>query len=257
LLAGVATAGAACALLSGCGAGQTASASGGPPAGAASTAARRVDSSKRATALLRPSRAQALAFVHAVNLSAADLPEASVYKWHAPPSTAAERREYGACEKGEERDKKLAGALSPKLKRGKELEIEEIASSAAVLSGERQIAHDFALLESRAVRECAARVMAHNLNDGRIRQARWGHVTISKFPVHAPGATDTVGIRVVAILNFPFSEISVPIYVDFMGFSVGPGVVGLTAASATQPVPATTEQELLSLLLARAKAQPL
>jgi hypothetical protein len=38
---------------------------------------------------------------------------------------------------------------------------------------------------------------------------------------------------------------------------MGRAEVALTATSATQPVPATTEQELLALLLARARAHPL
>jgi uncharacterized protein YceK len=258
LLAGVATAGAAGALLSGCGAGQTASASGGGDSTqTASATTRSADPPKSATARRGPSRAQALAFVRAVNLSVGDLPEASVYKWRAPASTAAERREENTCEKGSERARLLAAAASPKLRRGQELEIEDIGSEAGVLSSESPIAHDFALARSRSLRECLARVLTHNLDDRPIREARWGHVTVSRLAVDAPGAGDTAGVRVVAILSIPFSEISVPVYVDFLTFSVGPGVVTLTAASATQPVPATTEQELVSLLLERAKAQPL
>ena len=55
-------------------------------------------------------------------------------------------------------------------------------------------------------------------------------------------------------LNLSYSEVSVPIYVDMLAFAVGHGAVELTAASVTQAVPAATEEELLALLLARAKA---
>jgi hypothetical protein len=61
----------------------------------------------------------------------------------------------------------------------------------------------------------------------------------------------------VATLNIPFNEVSVPIYVDVLGFAIGRAEVALTAMSVTQPVPASTEQELLTLLLARARAHPL
>ncbi len=44
-------------------------------------------------------------------------------------------------------------------------------------------------------------------------------------------------------------------FVDMLAYAVGHGAVEVTAISVTQPVPATTEQELLlALLLARAKA---
>jgi hypothetical protein len=151
----------------------------------------------------------------------------------------------------------LAEASSRKLKRGQELEIEQLRSSVTVLSDERAVARQFAMLATPALRECGARVLTRNLDDKPFRRARWGRVTVSRLPVHAPGSTATIGIRIVATLSFPFSEISVPIYVDVLGFAMGRAEVALTATSATQPVPATTEQELLALLLARARAHPL
>jgi hypothetical protein len=193
-----------------------------------------------------------------VNLSASDIPGASVEAKRAHTSDARERREYRVCEgffpkPGD----KLAEASSPKLRRGQELEIEQIRSSVTVLSDERAVARQFALLATPGLRKCAARALTRNLDDRPIGEARWGRVTVSRLPVHAPGTSATIGIRVLATLNLPFSEVSVPIYFDVLGFATGPAEVALTATSATQPVPATTEQELLALLLARARAHPL
>jgi hypothetical protein len=215
------------------------------------------NSSTSSTALRVPSRAQALAFARAVNLSAQDLPGASVEAKTARSSDADEQRESRACEGSLEQSHKLVEASSPKLRRGRELEIEQIRSSVTVLSDERAVARQFALLASPALRECAARALTRSLADKTVKQARWGRVRISRLPVNAPGMSATIGIRILATLNFPFSEVSVPIYVDVLGFATGPAEVALSAMSVTQPVPARTEQELLALLLARARAHPL
>jgi hypothetical protein len=194
-----------------------------------------------------------------VNLSVGDIPEASVEAKQRRTETASERREEQACERraGWGHPHTLAEASSPKLKRGQELEIERITSSVAVLSDERAVVRQFALLATPAVRKCLARVLTHNLDDKQIRDARWAHVTVTRLPVQALGAAATFGIRVVATLEIPFNEVAVPIYVDELGFAIGRAGVELSTISATQPVPTSTEQELVALLLARAKARPL
>jgi hypothetical protein len=210
-------------------------------------------------AALTPSRSQALAFARAVNLSVGDIPEASIETKPSRKSDAKERREFQACERfvGWRQARTIAEASSPKLKRGQELEIELIRSSVAVVSNEQTVDRQFAFLASPAVRTCAARALTRNLDDKPLRNAHWARVTVSKLPVKAPGATATLGIRVEAMLDIAFSEVTVPIYVDELGFAIGRAEVGLLAASATQPVPASTEQELVALLLARAKAHSL
>jgi hypothetical protein len=251
--------GAACLLLGACGAGQARTTGGA--AGAAGGAVHDVVSTLGAHdgATPVPSRPQALAFAQAVNLNVGEIPEASVESKPSTRSTATEQEEYRACDRsvGWSDAHMVAQASSPKLKRGQELEIELIRSSVAVVSSERTTDRQFALLASPVLRKCAARVLTRNLDDKPIRDARWGRVTVTRLPVRAPGAAATVGIRVVAMLNIPFNEVSIPIYVDELGFAIGRAEVGLLAASATQPVPASTEQELVALLLARAKAHPL
>ncbi len=253
-------------MLSACGGGQARSASGAANVpndvarNAASTPGARTDStpvpSRESTPA--PSRAQALAFAHAVNLSVGDIPEASIEQKRTS-ADAKEKRETNACAASVDfgHPRELAEVSSPKLRRGRELEIERITSSVSVLSSERAVSRQFALLASPRLRECAARVLTRNLDDKQIDNARWGRVTVSRLPVHAPATDATVGIRIVADLELPFSEVTVPIYMDAMGFAIGRAEVALTALSVTQPVPATTEQELLALLLARARAHPL
>jgi hypothetical protein len=250
---------AAGALLCACGSGQAPPRAGG---GTASAAGRRdglptLDSPAGAQAHRAPSRAQALGFARAVNLGASDIPGASIAARTVTAIDARERREYRACERSVDHGSALAELSSAKLERGDELETEQISSGVTVLADEHEVAREFAALRAPALRECLARALTRNFAEKAVRSARWGRFTVTRLPVQAPGASATVGIRVTAMLNFPFSEISVPIYVDMVGFAVGPAEVGLSAASVTQPVPAGTEQELLALLLARAKAHPL
>jgi len=246
-----------CLLLSACGGGQAHSSSAwGTSIGASHAVPVALGSPTVATSP-PPSRAQALAYAHAVNLNASDIPGASVDAKRAHGATANERREYRACERFIAPSHKLAESSSPKLKRGQELEMEQITSSVEVLSSERAVARQFVLLAMPSLRKCAARALTRNLDDKPLREAHWGHVKVSQLPVKAPGTSATIGIRILATLNLPFSEVSVPIYVDVLGFALGRAEVALTATSATQPVPGATEQELLALLLARARAHRL
>ena len=81
--------------------------------------------------------------------------------------------------------------------------------------------------------------------------------TTTELPVGAPGSQGTLGWRGSTTLSLTFSEVTVPIYVDVLGFATGPAFVALIAASPTQPIPVQTEQRLVSLLLSRALAHPL
>jgi hypothetical protein len=209
-----------------------------------------------------PSRAQALAFVHAVNLSASDIPESSLAPKLPHSSSAREKSEEHVCERLAPNDDlflthHLAEASSPRLKRGQELEAEELSSAVTVQRNERAVGRVFTALQTPRVRACLARVLTHNFSEKAVREARWGRFSISKIPISAPGATAALGLRVTGTLNFAYTEVSLPVYVDVLGFAMGPAGVLISAVSVTQPVPTVTEQELVALLLARAKAHPL
>jgi hypothetical protein len=238
-------------LLVSCGSGHAVQ---GKPTPARSTAPAR--SSTEPSGRSKITRAQALTFAHIVNLTAADIPGAKIAQKR-NYADAGEQRELDGCEGTRRQTRKLVEARSPQLTRGEELEKEEIRSSVTVLADNRQAAPELSPLKSRGVRECVAHVLTGRFADKSIRDAHWGQFTVSELPVQALGADGTIGIRVATTLNLSFSEVSVPIYVDMLGFTSGPVGVALSAVSVTQPVPATTEQRLLSLLLTRAEARPL
>ncbi len=186
-----------------------------------------------------------------------DIPEASVAKKLSATSTASERQEARECERLVPHVLTLAKSSSPRLKRGSELEVEEIASSVDVVRDQRAIAPEFRALQKASVRACLARIWTRYFSSKAIREAHWGRFSVTRLPVDAPGSSETFAIRITGALHIPYSEVALPIYVDFLSFAVGPAEVGLTASSITQPVPAATEQELVALLLARANAQAL
>ncbi|HEV2923916.1 MAG TPA: hypothetical protein VGW98_07775 [Solirubrobacteraceae bacterium] len=58
-------------------------------------------------------------------------------------------------------------------------------------------------------------------------------------------------------VKFPANEVTMPAYVDVLGFAWGPAEIALIATSLTQPVPASVENQLLSTLVARARSHTL
>jgi hypothetical protein len=250
-------------LATGCGAGQDASHAAdrgtvhGPAAhtsSAASAHASTPGSSARGAPDARLTRAQALAFARAVNLKAADVPDAHGVRRRREKSEGAE---VSHCEHGAAGGPKVAQVASPKLVRGSELEKEEIASGVTVRPDAQATMREVSLLRSRSTRECVARAFTRRFAGMRVGEAHYGRFSISLLPVQAPGADAAVAWRIQTSVNFTLSEVSVPIYIDVLGFTDGPAEVYLSAISATQPVPSATEQRLLSLLLSRAQAHPL
>jgi hypothetical protein len=200
-------------------------------------------------------KARALAFAHAVNLTAADVAEAKVS--HKRESPDHERAQCGLAGPQHE----LVGAQSPKLTRGSELEVEEISSGVNVVRGARYAASDIAVLRSAQGRACLKRDLIRHYLDHtvgkRADDARIGKIQLSPLPVQAPGTSGSVGVRITETVTYTYSETSIPVYIDFFVFTLGPAEVTVTAVSPVQPEPETTDRQLMQLLLGRAKATPL
>jgi hypothetical protein len=202
---------------------------------------------------LRPTRAQALSFARAVNLTSDDLPEAHAA---ARKRTRSEQVDTAQCERGLANAPKVAATRSPWLVRGSELEKEEVASSVTVRSDDADTMRSIALARNARVRECFARALTRHYAGRRVGEARLGRISVTPLPVQARG-TDAAGLRAEMTVDFTPSEVTLPIYVDVFGFADGPAEVFLSTISATQPVPAPTERRLFALLLARAATHPL
>jgi hypothetical protein len=152
---------------------------------------------------------------------------------------------------------KLADVGSPRFLRGHELETEWIGSDVAVATSAGAADHLLATLQRPDVRRCLAHVWTRSLGRSAIRNAYWGPVAIYALPVQAPGSNGHIGLRIAMTVNIPASEVTVPAYVDVLGFAWGSAEVALTATSLTQPVAASVEAQLLSTLVARARSHTL
>jgi hypothetical protein len=201
-------------------------------------------------------KARALAFARAVNLTAADVPEAKASHRRKSP----EHDEHTPCGLASPQDE-LVSIPSAKLTRGTELEVEEISSAVDVVTSDRFAIGDIAVLRSPKGRQCLERVLIKRYLDHavgkRADDARIGRIQLSRLPVQAPGTTGSAGVRITVTVTYSYSETTVPVYIDLLVFTLGPAEVTATAASPIQPEPETTDRQLMQLLLERAKATPL
>jgi hypothetical protein len=80
-------------------------------------------------------------------------------------------------------------------------------------------------------------------------------VSIAGGTPPAAGADGSFGWRVVA--SFTVQSVKLSLYVDILGFVVGPARVTLVSSGLLRPFPAPVQQRLFSLLLARATTKSL
>ncbi len=245
------------ALLAGCG-GQQAS-TGLAGSGAAGTSASRPPRGSTTAPVAPPNltKTEALEFARAVDFTAADIPGATISRKPEHSTDPGERDELARCERVAKHGRALVETGSPRFVRGQELEAEEIRSYVTVVGAGRSAAREVALFASRSVRECVARVFSRRFAGETVKGATWGRVAVSPLAIQAPGADAAVGIRINATLTIPYNEVTVPIYADVLAFAIGPAEVAMSATSITQPVAAATEQQLLAVLLTRARTHAL
>ncbi len=254
----------ACALLSACGKGAYTGAS----ASTATTpraASGHEKGSHRGGSPGSPTRAQALAFVHAVNLTAQDVPGFTPTRSPEHESAAEQRLQKqlrtcagGAAGAGAPQGSQggLAQASSPhfELKRG------ILALSA---SSEVNVAHSPAeadgvlkAIRSSRVRACFTSYLSALLkSDQRSSAETVLGVAIASGTPPAPGATGGFGWRITAKLSI--RGVPVSLYFDILGFVIGPAQVTLTSSGTVEPFPGRAQEQLYNELLARARAHEL
>jgi len=239
-----------CALLAACGKGGSASTASHSTA-AATTA------TTGATTRGSPTRAQALAFAHAVNLTAADVPGfAPSPKQH--HESASERRleqELRACTgsgaAGGSRGA-VAEAGSPDFELHRGILDLTVSSEVSVAQSPAQAAATLAAIRSAHVRACVSHYLTQLLKSQQYAGASVTGVSIASGIPPAPGTTGGFGWRVTARLAVRGLHVS--FYLDILGFVYGPAQVTLSSSGAIRPFPASAQEELFSALLARAKA---
>ena len=201
-----------------------------------------------------PTKPQALAFAHAVNLTAADVPGFAASSTHEGKTAREKQLEHQmlACAGPLASEKEIAEASSPEfaLKRGI-LDL-GVSSQVSVARTSAIAAQGLAALRSAHVRGCFSHYLDLLFKDQGFTGATVGPVSIQSGTPPAPGTTGGFAWRVTA--TFTVHQIAVHLYLDLLGFVDGPAQVTLFSSGVLQPFPASLQQQLFSLLLRRAKA---
>ncbi len=204
-----------------------------------------------------PSRERALAFAHAVNLTAADVPgfTANEKQSHHSARERALEREMQRCAGIGGSSKGIAEASSKNFELKRQIIDLSVSSEVSVSPSAGDAARALSAIRSAHVRDCFSRFLGQIFKGERVKGATAGPITIQAGTPPAPGVSGSFGWRVTA--TFLVRGLKIPIYLDFLGFVVGPSEVTLLSTGVLQPFPAAIQQHLFSLLLSRAKAHPL
>ena len=208
-------------------------------------------------------RARALAFAHAVNLTAADVPGFTIS--HKPThESATERRlqqQLRSCggATGAHAQQRTPGALaeasSPhfELKRG--ILALGVSSEVSVAHSSAEADAALSAIRSPRVRACFSRYLSSLLKSQHYPGASVVGVSITPGTPPAPGTSGGFGWRVTATLAIRTVHIS--FYFDILGFIDGSSQVTLTSSGTVRPFPARAQEQLYSELLTRARAHRL
>jgi hypothetical protein len=202
---------------------------------------------------VRSARDEAVAFAHAVNLRAADVPGFTVASPEHNHETTAEKHlehEMLHCVAAGS-GKSVGEASSPEFKYEHGLLRAAVNSEVSVARSSAVAAEELRTIRSTHARRC----LSHYLNlifKGKAYQgATVAPVSIVSGTPRAPGATGSFGwgIRTTVTAH----AIKVPIYIGIFVFTYGPAEVSLFTSATSAPFPAAAQRRLFSLLLQRAK----
>ncbi len=203
------------------------------------------------------SKAQAEAFVAAVNLTSADVPGLRVTREARPTPDARERVAQG----------RLLGCLAPGTHAGGPALAEggsgtfratagllqaSVSSDVSVGRGSGAARLELKLLRSVRSRACLSRYVGQLLVGKPGGLAAVKKIAIAQGQPPAPGTSGGYGWRITATLAA--GRIDVPLYMDILGFVDGPADVTLISTGFPVPFPASEEERLFSLLVERASS---
>jgi hypothetical protein len=196
---------------------------------------------------------RALAFAAAVNLTSADVPGFTTAAEHKRRSSGEQQLERemlqcaGLGDSGEAIAQKSSQSFQ--LKRG--LVNLGVSSEVSVEPSAAQAVKGLTVIRSAHVRGCFSRYLSLIFKSQQLSGATAGPVTIQSGNPPAPGTSGGFGWRVTA--SFKVRGITVPIYLDFLGFVDGQSEVTLLSSGLLRPFPAAVQQQLFSLLISRAQ----
>lgn len=251
-------------LLAGCGGSSQTTAAGQTPATTSADITAVTDhsgteSGRSAGANSSPTKAQAIAFAHAVNLRLPDVPGFKVASEHEHETAAEKRLEHemlrcvgvGALGSGHG----LAEVSSPSFERETNAFDESVQSEVSVVRTSQQAARELAIIRSDHARMCVSHYFDLLLESQKYHGAIFSPVSIAHGTPPAAGTTGGFGWRITTSITY--HKVTIPLSMDILGFVYGPAEVSLFTSGVPRPLPTGTEEHLFSLLLSRAKAQGL
>ncbi len=213
-----------------------------------------------------PSRAQALAFAHAVNLTAADVPGFKpTVESESKPETAVEKqlaRKLLHCIGGQTSSSptELASASSADFKLEHDVIHLSVKSEVSVAQTAALVAKELGVIHNNHAKVCLSHYFDLLLKNRILKEQRSRSsispnsisTSISQGTPPAPGATGSYWWRITATITV--HKIKLPFYIDILGFTYGPAKVSLFSSGALRPFPAAAQEHLYRLLLERAEA---
>jgi hypothetical protein len=209
-------------------------------------------------------KAAAIEFAHAVNLTPAAVPgfvSVSLEKESKPERSDAEE---ARCTGGPSPKHTVVAITSPRFRRGQGLHLNTVQSGVTVWPTAAMAARSLGAVQA-AVREARARACLLRLTTrgfakgfGRSLSRRIsftiGRVAFSRLP---DPVSHGVGFRLIVPLSFARAggpRFHTRFYVDALALLSGPAEISLETSGLSSPVPAATERQLIAGLASRAGA---
>jgi hypothetical protein len=123
------------------------------------------------------------------------------------------------------------------------------------LRSEANVPAELSALRSAHTRDCLSSYLQSLLAGRHFGGARVARVSIVQGTPPAPGSSGGFGWRITAVART--ARLSVPFYLDILGFVYRRAEVTLLSSGAVIPFPAAIEESLYKLLLSRATSQTL
>ncbi|HXR14524.1 MAG TPA: hypothetical protein VN740_07665 [Solirubrobacteraceae bacterium] len=200
------------------------------------------------------SRSQASAVATAVNLRHSDLP---TLKQQANPITPAERQSSAAvdaCIGESSPSQALADIQSPDFVGPSPTQL-TVNSETQILPSAGVVASDLAAIRRPHALICLRDALGKALVTTAPKGSTFS-VSVARLPATLPGTDGVAAVRVTAIFHVKSGSttVTVPAYVDDVGFAYGQAEVALDVVSTTAPPSSSLETRLAVLLVARARA---
>ncbi|MGH2852932.1 MAG: hypothetical protein ACRDLF_01910 [Solirubrobacteraceae bacterium] len=203
-------------------------------------------------------KARAVAFAHAVNLQAGDLPgftgDGSETE---APTLGRYGLEYNRCRGGVDPPRRIAGVYSVELSAGRAFYGKVVKSAVEVWPTPALVALNNARSRSARGQACLVRFLEavhKQINRERKGRRQIGPFTVTTAPNPLPGVSHGFLTTINETRLLRTGAVRAHVYRDIFGFIADSAEIELEAIGVGHPLPTSTEEQALRLLLGRATA---